>query len=79
MKRSFELLIADQLQQGGFMKDIRDAIQHMTSKRYSYYVYETSESKHYIVTVVVNQFILIIYSIDYVDESVKLITTVGIQ
>lgn len=80
MKRSHELLIAEELQKRGFMTDIKDAVSHMSKNNgYSQTHYETHHDRYRIVTVVVSNKILIVFELNEIEDKVKLITTVGIE
>lgn len=80
MKRSHELLIAEALQDGGFMTELNDAVKHMSKPNgYSQTYYETHHDKFRIITVVISNKILIVFELDEIEDKVKLITTVGIR
>lgn len=78
MKRSYELLIAEQLQKGGYLTDIGDAIHHM-NKEDGYSSVEYPQKQYYtVVTVVFTQDRLVVYNINHVDEKITLVTEVGV-
>ena len=78
MRRALELLIADELRKTGVITDFQQAVTHMDRKQYSTQIYEKGNTdKYYMVTVIFSNEMVIVYSIDYVDESIKLISKVG--
>ncbi len=79
LTRSLELLIAEKLTETNIVTHLKDAVQHMTDKKYSSTVYRKHDAQsYYIITVVFSDQVIVVYSIDCVDESVKIISQTGI-
>ena len=80
MKRSYELLIAEALQLGGFMTNINDAIKHMSNgvgAGYSYAHTYHDDDAHYLITVVISSAMFIVFDVNTVNDRVTLMNKTG--
>lgn len=78
MKRSLELLIAEQICRNNEISDIKQAINHISKQNYSSHLYKkNTTSGHYIVTVIYSEKLMSIWKIDQVDETIELISKIG--
>ena len=73
MNRSYELLIAEQLQKEGMMTELKDGVKHMTKGEYSSCMYDVNNTERAtFVTVIFGRTSIAVFRIDYVSEDVEL-------